>query len=56
MKNPWDLEEADEWSEHFESENKDANYVLRFFLFIGVVVPALGLILAFFLILLAAAV
>lgn len=25
-------EEMDDWSEHFESENQDANYVLRFFM------------------------
>lgn len=43
-------EEMDEWSGHFESENKDANYVLRFFLFIGIIVPGLGLLLAAFII------
>jgi len=39
-------EEIDEWSEHFESENSDANYVLRFFVFLLIVVPGLGLLLA----------
>jgi len=47
-------EEADEFAEHFESENSDANYVLRFFIFIGIVIPGIGLLLAFLMIMIIA--